>query len=138
MESDREVISALLSLFLFSFSFLLLSKRSMKILISSSMLVILLALISGFIQANAAVEYFWCNTPGSRCYGKYVKCPDECPNTSSENPKAKVCYVNCNSPHCKPECKRKITIHLSLISVSGLNMTKKFRILGIIYAELIC
>ncbi|KAF2285951.1 hypothetical protein GH714_009149 [Hevea brasiliensis] len=80
----------------------------MKILISSSILVVLLAFISGIIlQANAAVEYFSCNYPGSRCSGKYVKCPDECPSTSSENPKAKVCYVNCNSPHCKPECKRR-------------------------------
>ncbi|OAY28648.1 uncharacterized protein LOC110602713 [Manihot esculenta] len=74
----------------------------MKILFIS-----LLAFILVTIQANAATENFWCSNPGTRCYGKYVRCPDECPSTSSQNPKAKVCYVNCNNPHCKPECKRR-------------------------------
>ncbi|KAJ9175036.1 hypothetical protein P3X46_013623 [Hevea brasiliensis] len=85
-------------------------------------LVILPAFISGFIKANAAAEYFWCSNPRSRCYGKYVKCPDECPSTSSENLKSKVCCVNCDNPHCKPECKQ----HFSLVSDSNLQINGRF------------
>ncbi|EEF28676.1 uncharacterized protein LOC8277669 [Ricinus communis] len=79
----------------------------MKILSSISLSVILLAFISGLIQANAAVESVKCNNAASRCYGKNVYCPAECPSTYSKDPYAKVCYINCDHPQCKTECKRR-------------------------------
>ncbi|EEF28678.1 conserved hypothetical protein [Ricinus communis] len=40
------------------------------------------------------------------CFLKKISCPAECPQTTSYEPKAKVCYLNCNSPVCKPECRQ--------------------------------
>ncbi|XP_048235188.1 uncharacterized protein LOC8277671 [Ricinus communis] len=41
------------------------------------------------------------------CFLKKISCPAECPQTTSYEPKAKVCYLNCNSPVCKPECRHR-------------------------------
>ncbi|XP_071725869.1 uncharacterized protein [Rutidosis leptorrhynchoides] len=43
--------------------------------------------------------------PWSRCAGKTLYCPSECPSSVSNEPKAKVCRIDCYSPKCKPECK---------------------------------
>ncbi|XWS27958.1 hypothetical protein CRYUN_Cryun25bG0024900 [Craigia yunnanensis] len=50
-------------------------------------------------------EYFHCH-PRSRCHGKLIECPHECPSINFSNKKAKVCYVNCESPVCKPQCRQ--------------------------------
>eukprot|EP00257_Ricinus_communis_P023549 XP_015583563.1 uncharacterized protein LOC8277671 [Ricinus communis] len=42
------------------------------------------------------------------CFLKKISCPAECPQTTSYEPKAKVCYLNCNSPVCKPECRLNV------------------------------
>ncbi|CAN6558050.1 unnamed protein product [Malus baccata var. baccata] len=34
-----------------------------------------------------------------------VECPYECPSSYSEDQKAKVCYIDCDSPMCKAHCK---------------------------------
>ncbi|KDP38933.1 hypothetical protein JCGZ_00690 [Jatropha curcas] len=77
----------------------------MKVLSSSFVFVILVALVTGFIPANA--ESVHCNNPLSRCNGKYVECPYECPSTYPKDPKSKVCYVNCDHPQCKASCKTR-------------------------------
>ncbi|XVE50368.1 hypothetical protein DITRI_Ditri01bG0157000 [Diplodiscus trichospermus] len=79
----------------------------MEIMRSSSIFIIFLVFVLGLIQANA--DSFYCGNPRSRCYGKYIGCPKECPSTSYENRRAKVCHVYCDSPVCKSYCKRKIT-----------------------------
>ncbi|GJS14271.1 late embryogenesis abundant protein-related protein [Tanacetum coccineum] len=43
--------------------------------------------------------------PWSRCQGKTLYCPSECPSSTSDNPKDKVCRIDCYSPKCKAECK---------------------------------
>ncbi|OWM88679.1 uncharacterized protein LOC116212821 [Punica granatum] len=48
-----------------------------------------------------------CPYQRSPCFRKKMSCPDECPTNAPTNPKAKVCYVNCNSPICKPECRNR-------------------------------
>ncbi|KAJ7014778.1 hypothetical protein NC653_004167 [Populus alba x Populus x berolinensis] len=73
----------------------------MKILSSSSIFIILLIFVSGFIQAKARVPLFYCGNY------RYILCPFECPSNYSHNTKEKVCYADCNSPHCKAQCKQK-------------------------------
>ncbi|KAK7816282.1 hypothetical protein CFP56_044171, partial [Quercus suber] len=36
-----------------------------------------------------------------------ITCPAECPTSTPKDPKAKVCYVNCDSPICKAACKHR-------------------------------
>lgn len=78
----------------------------MEAIRSSSILVILLVCLSGAIQVKAYYSLY-CSNAASRCNGKTIKCPYECPSSYSEDPKAKVCYVNCDSPICKSECKHR-------------------------------
>ncbi|MBA0596904.1 hypothetical protein Gorai_013709 [Gossypium raimondii] len=77
----------------------------MEILRSSSIFIILLVFVPALIQTKADSVY--CSNPRSRCYGKYIECPYECPSTSYGNYKAKVCHVNCDSPVCKSYCKHR-------------------------------
>ena len=65
--------------------------------------------VSGHVVEMKAVAYVWCSNNGTRWYGRSLACPSERPYTSSQDPKAKVCHVNCNSPYCKSECKRTYT-----------------------------
>ncbi|XVF78117.1 hypothetical protein PTKIN_Ptkin14bG0103600 [Pterospermum kingtungense] len=77
----------------------------MEVIRSSSIFIIVLVCVSGVIQAKADSVY--CSNPKSRCYGKYIECPTECPSTSYGYGKAKVCHVNCHSPVCKSHCKHR-------------------------------
>ncbi|WCJ32128.1 Late embryogenesis abundant (LEA) protein-related [Euphorbia peplus] len=67
---------------------------------------LLVAFIGACITQQANAESYYCS-PTSRCGIEYLECPAECPSLSSEDPKAKVCYVNCNSPQCYSECKHR-------------------------------
>jgi len=49
-----------------------------------------------------------CISRKSPCFGKKVPCPNECPYGSPTNSKAKVCYLDCDSPTCETQCKSKI------------------------------
>ncbi|XP_065878504.1 uncharacterized protein [Euphorbia lathyris] len=77
----------------------------MEIVSKRCLFLLLVAFVAGIIQANAASYYC---SPTSRCGDKYFECPTECPSLSSENPKAKVCYVDCNSPQCYSQCKYRL------------------------------
>ncbi|KAG8364982.1 hypothetical protein BUALT_Bualt18G0055200 [Buddleja alternifolia] len=48
-----------------------------------------------------------CTSRRSRCFLKKIPCPRECPLTRPKDSKAKVCYVNCDSPICKAERKHR-------------------------------
>lgn len=66
--------------------------------------VILLVIV---LVAQVNGEYVTCYNRGSKCFLKQLNCPSQCPSTSPTNPNAKVCYLNCNSPVCSPECKNR-------------------------------
>ncbi|KAH7544193.1 hypothetical protein ACOSP7_030706 [Xanthoceras sorbifolium] len=69
----------------------------------NSGLIILLILVSVVVRIHGASVL--CTNAKSRCFRKFITCPAQCPSTSSKDPKAKVCFVNCNSPVCQAECK---------------------------------
>jgi hypothetical protein len=107
------------------FLYLLASRPSLNISIkhesmevwrrSTSTLIIVLVFAAGVIYQAKAYTSVYCINPASRCYGKTVECPYECPTSYSEDPKAKICYIDCDSPICTAHCKRKIDIILLLI-----------------------
>ncbi|KZV43431.1 hypothetical protein F511_30385 [Dorcoceras hygrometricum] len=66
-----------------------------------------LALILSSLVIQGAVDTVTCTTTNSKCYLQSLSCPSECPQTQPSDSKAKACYLNCNSPICKPECKKK-------------------------------
>ncbi|EXB37717.1 hypothetical protein L484_010191 [Morus notabilis] len=72
----------------------------------SSTLVLLIVLVSFVVHEASAYYYKYCDAY-SRCSGKTLICPSECPGTTSKHQKAKVCYIDCNKPVCKAECRRK-------------------------------
>ncbi|KAK3003479.1 hypothetical protein RJ639_018235 [Escallonia herrerae] len=77
----------------------------MSILSRSCLLIILLIFVSGVsVQVNG--ETVTCNRPGP-CFLRRLSCPSECPTVYPSDPQAKVCYVNCNSPICRAECRNR-------------------------------
>ncbi|KAK7244374.1 hypothetical protein RIF29_39195 [Crotalaria pallida] len=69
-------------------------------------IILLLVFVSSLIQANA--YYFsYCSNEGSRCHGKYIPCPAECPSSESSDPAAKVCHIDCDKPICKAVCRHR-------------------------------
>ncbi|KAM1101140.1 hypothetical protein ACFX2B_007456 [Malus domestica] len=75
--------------------------------ISSTTLVIVLVFVAGAAFQAKAYKSLYCTNPASRCFGKTVECPYECPSSYSEDQKAKVCYIDCDSPMCKAHCKHR-------------------------------
>ncbi|CAL0303790.1 unnamed protein product [Lupinus luteus] len=73
---------------------------------SSSILILVLVFVSSLMETEA--YYFrQCSTKGSRCHGKYIKCPVECPSSESNDPKVKVCLIDCDKPICKAVCRHR-------------------------------
>ncbi|GAB4846325.1 hypothetical protein Ancab_025331 [Ancistrocladus abbreviatus] len=68
------------------------------------LLIILLVFASASAQAP---EKRTCLSRKSRCFLKKMVCPPQCPSTNPHSPKAKVCYINCDSPICKAECRHR-------------------------------
>ncbi|TKY49058.1 hypothetical protein E2542_SST26484 [Spatholobus suberectus] len=48
-----------------------------------------------------------CTNRKSPYFLKKIQCPVGCPSKSPADPKAKVCYLDCNSPICKTRCKNR-------------------------------
>ncbi|CAN6842064.1 unnamed protein product [Brassica oleracea] len=69
------------------------------------LLVVSLVAATCFLQAKAAGVY--CSNPYTRCYRKYIQCPEECPSTTAMNSKYKVCYADCDRPTCKSQCRMR-------------------------------
>lgn len=78
--------------------------------IFSNCLLIVAALLTvyGAIQIHAQTpQRFTCFNRNSRCFLRIVRCPKQCPSMRPNNPKAKACFVNCDSPICRAECKNR-------------------------------
>ncbi|KAG5546320.1 hypothetical protein RHGRI_018482 [Rhododendron griersonianum] len=58
-------------------------------------------------KVQIKADYTTCTNYKSPCYYQQLKCPGECPSIYPADPHPKVCYLNCNSPVCQPECKNK-------------------------------
>ncbi|XP_065859894.1 uncharacterized protein [Euphorbia lathyris] len=71
----------------------------------NKLLVIVLVLV--YSAADIHAGNVTCRSKGP-CFLKKLSCPVECPLTTSSNPREKVCFLNCNSPICKPECKHRV------------------------------
>lgn len=48
-----------------------------------------------------------CKSKKSPCFLKHLYCPAECPSTTPSTSASKVCYLDCNSPLCQPQCRSK-------------------------------
>ncbi|KAG2677917.1 hypothetical protein I3760_12G118700 [Carya illinoinensis] len=77
----------------------------MGILSRNGLLMILLLFLFGAVRIHAEIKT--CTSKSSPCRFKKMICPAQCPSSSPKDPKAKVCYINCNSPVCKAECKNR-------------------------------
>lgn len=95
-------------------------------ILKSSVAIILVVIVSCVIQVKAEASVVYCSNPFSRCFDKEIECPFECPNTESDDPKAKVCYVNCDHPTCKPQCKRKMKLLSSFFFRNKLSEKVKY------------
>ncbi|KAI9075629.1 hypothetical protein K1719_042429 [Acacia pycnantha] len=84
---------------------------------SNSKCVALIMLVAWCVmQINAAdnhpikkiiAETKTCTHRSSPCFLKRIQCPAQCPSSSPSDPKAKICYVDCDSPICKAQCKTR-------------------------------
>ena len=83
------------------------------------LLVVSLVAATCFLQARAAGVY--CSNPYSKCYRKYIECPEECPSTTAMNSKYKVCYADCDKRPCTSQCRSKF-FRLLVIQVSTFSM----------------
>ncbi|KAM0040266.1 hypothetical protein Hdeb2414_s0012g00391801 [Helianthus debilis subsp. tardiflorus] len=88
----------------------------MKMASQKSLFLIVLTTIaiSGILTQVKAYSSSYCGA-WTRCEGQTIYCPSECP---SNDPQAKVCRIDCYSPICKAECKRKryFYIYFTLVS----------------------
>lgn len=46
-----------------------------------------------------------CIDPSKSCFGQIINCPDQCPMARPADPKAKACFIDCNSPKCEATCR---------------------------------
>ncbi|WOL04868.1 hypothetical protein Cni_G13590 [Canna indica] len=46
-----------------------------------------------------------CRNRYSPCYRRQIACPKQCPDAKPSNPKAKACFLDCNSPKCETTCR---------------------------------
>nr|XP_023888161.1 uncharacterized protein LOC112000292 [Quercus suber]POE66564.1 hypothetical protein CFP56_53945 [Quercus suber] len=79
----------------------------MEIISRFGLLIILLLFLSGATTSSSKKDTKTCYNLSSPCKFKKITCPDECPTSSPTDPKAKVCYLDCNSPICKAACKHR-------------------------------
>lgn len=77
---------------------------------SSSKGLIFVLLIFALCVLHINAETQTCTNRRSPCFLKKIPCPSECPLKSPSDPKAKVCYLDCDSPICKTQCKSKTII----------------------------
>ncbi|OVA10745.1 Root cap [Macleaya cordata] len=52
-------------------------------------------------------QNMYCVDPNSKCVGKIIHCPKQCPSFKPADPKAKACTIDCNSPKCEAYCKNR-------------------------------
>ncbi|XP_061367222.1 uncharacterized protein LOC133310321 [Gastrolobium bilobum] len=74
---------------------------------SNGLILVLLLFAFCEMQIIAAKDNLSCTFRSSPCFRKKIPCPAECPQKSPSDPTAKVCYLDCNSPICKAQCKHR-------------------------------
>ncbi|XP_019442464.1 PREDICTED: uncharacterized protein LOC109347212 [Lupinus angustifolius] len=81
----------------------------MNVSISKGLICVLflLAFCMMHIKAASGLDMQTCTNRKSRCFLKKIPCPSECPLKSPSDSKAKVCYLDCDSPICKTHCKTR-------------------------------
>ncbi|GAB4855271.1 hypothetical protein Ancab_023891 [Ancistrocladus abbreviatus] len=52
-------------------------------------------------------QWWFCSDPSSKCYGKFISCPRQCPAFKPYDTKAKGCFIDCNSINCEAVCKNR-------------------------------
>ncbi|PIA35341.1 hypothetical protein AQUCO_03500023v1 [Aquilegia coerulea] len=52
-------------------------------------------------------QSFLCNDPLTKCYGKNITCPSQCPVFKPTNATAKGCFIDCMSTKCEAICKNR-------------------------------
>ncbi|XP_015953993.1 uncharacterized protein LOC107478366 [Arachis duranensis] len=73
---------------------------------SNGLVFVMLLLFACYVMQISA-ETRTCVQRRSPCFLRRIACPLECPFTSPKDPKAKVCYIDCESPICKAQCKTR-------------------------------
>ncbi|XP_047306964.1 uncharacterized protein LOC124910373 [Impatiens glandulifera] len=84
--------------------FLFVKKKKKKGLMVTILIMIMISIL---LMDEARAAKVTCKSKSSKCYYKQVQCPSECPTPYPSDPHAKVCFINCNSPICKAECKNR-------------------------------
>ncbi|KAI3466150.1 hypothetical protein Pfo_022813 [Paulownia fortunei] len=80
----------------------------MKIFSYQCLLIIMLICASCVTRIFAQKpERVTCTSRRSRCFLKSITCPNQCPFRRPKDPKAKACFINCDSPICKAECRHR-------------------------------
>ncbi|KAL8046509.1 hypothetical protein ABFX02_08G182300 [Erythranthe guttata] len=79
----------------------------MKFLSLLMIVVICACIVLPQISAQKLQDKVTCPSRKSRCFLRSISCPKQCPFTTPKDPKAKSCYINCNSPICKAECRHR-------------------------------
>ncbi|KAL3639878.1 hypothetical protein CASFOL_014846 [Castilleja foliolosa] len=77
----------------------------MKLGINILLLIITVTYCTSFISAQIRPERVTCTNKKSRCFLKRITCPIECPLRRPKDPNARACFIPCNSPFCRAECR---------------------------------
>ncbi|KAL3503263.1 hypothetical protein ACH5RR_037712 [Cinchona calisaya] len=77
----------------------------MEILRSNAMYLILLLFVASIAEIQG--DSITCYNSNSPCFLRWVNCPGQCSSQATSGTSNKVCYLDCNKPTCKPECKSK-------------------------------
>ncbi|XP_057465803.1 uncharacterized protein LOC130755444 [Actinidia eriantha] len=77
----------------------------MKLFITNCLLILLLFSVPIHAQKRQRAT---CIDRTSRCFLRPFTCPQECPSLKPTDPKAKACYINCNSRTCSSQCRGRV------------------------------
>ncbi|KAL3639879.1 hypothetical protein CASFOL_014847 [Castilleja foliolosa] len=78
--------------------------------LSSNILLLIIITVTyctSFISAQPVYrqERVTCTNSRSRCYQQRIRCPIECPLRRPQDPNARACFIPCDSPFCRAECR---------------------------------
>ncbi|KAK7312988.1 hypothetical protein VNO77_37295 [Canavalia gladiata] len=68
---------------------------------------VLLLFVLSEMQIIEGKDSLTCTFRSSPCFSKKIPCPDQCSQKLPSDPKAKVCFLDCNSRHCETQCKTR-------------------------------
>lgn len=50
-------------------------------------------------------QFLLCPDIFTKCFGKHIICPQQCPSFKPSDGKSKGCFADCNSKKCEAVCK---------------------------------